>query len=120
MDEATFQRFKDKYADDIRAKEIEIVEVSSDKPLAKNRKSNLADVYKGDQDEIDNRTFVILKYGTKLNKQSYYGCSEYYCLHDEIMLRKDEFLGTEFRANADPKWRGKEKQPMRCPFCNVV
>ena len=118
MDEATFQRFKDKYADDIRAKEIEIVEVSSDKPLAKNRKSNLADVYKGDQDEIDNRTFVILKYGTKLNKQSYYGCSEYYCLHDEIMLRKDEFLGTEFRANADPKWRGKEKQPMRCPFCN--
>jgi hypothetical protein len=54
--------------------------------------------------------FNVLKFGTDPTNQSYYVCSEYYCLYDEIIVRKRDFEGTKDRDN-------NPKPPNSCPFC---
>lgn len=54
--------------------------------------------------------FNILKFGTDPTNQSYYICSEYYCLYDEIIVRKRDFEATKDRE-------GNPKPANSCPFC---
>jgi len=71
--------------------------------------------------EEQNRTFILLRYGTDITNLNYYFCPEYFCIRDNIVIRKDEILGKVFRADSPltrPELRDKPKEPGRCPFCD--
>ncbi len=55
-------------------------------------------------------TITVMKYGSDPNSINYYFCPEYYCLSDEIMIRKKDFEATIDRD-------GNPKPPNTCPFC---
>ncbi len=115
LDQAGYDRMMLEYRPDMERNEIDIITYAFEKAEVSLRKAPLP--YKSAQ-EREEHTFMVLKYGTDITNQKYYLCAEYFCLRDEIIVRKDEFLGTEFRANADPHLVGKKKEPNRCPFCN--
>ena len=55
-------------------------------------------------------TFTIMRYGSTGDKINYMFCPEFFCLSDEIMIRKKDF-----DANVDRT--GKPKPVRTCPFC---
>lgn len=115
LDQAGYDRMMLEYRPDMERNEIDIITYGFEKAEVSIRKTPLP--YKSVQ-EREEHTFMVLKYGTDITNQKYYLCAEYFCLRDEIIVRKDEFLGTKFRENADPHLVGKQKEPNRCPFCN--
>jgi len=115
LDQAGYDRMMLEYRPDMERNEVDIITYGFEKAEVSLRKTPLP--YKSAQ-EREEHTFMVLKYGTDITNQKYYLCAEYFCLRDEIIVRKDEFEGTRFRANADPHLVGKQKEPMRCPFCN--
>jgi hypothetical protein len=54
--------------------------------------------------------YTIMKFGTDPADPKYYFCPEFYCLADEIMIRK-----RDFEASVDREGRRKPKNS--CPFC---
>lgn len=117
LSEKQYQRMMTLYADNIRDEEVDFVEVSYKKPVP-SKESKIAGTYDS-QKEIDENTFMVLKYGTSLKNQKYYICSEYFCIEDEIPIRASEFEnpGT-FRPEADNELKTKQKLANHCPFCN--
>ena len=115
LDQAGYDRMILEYRPDMERDEIDIITYGFEKAEVSLRKAPLP--YKSEK-EKEEHTFMVLKYGTDVTNQKYYLCSEFFCLRDEIIVRKDEFEGTKFRANADPELVGKVKEPNRCPFCN--
>jgi len=115
LDQTGYDRMMLEYRPDMERNEIDIITYAFEKAEVSLRKAPLP--YKTAEEREEN-TFMVLKYGTDITNQKYYLCAEYFCLRDEIIIRKDEFLGTKFRANADPELVGKAKEPNRCPFCN--
>jgi len=77
-----------------------------------------------DKDIVDQRSdpdkiITVLRYGSNPLKENYYVCSEYFCIRDEIILLKKDFLGTHLRH---PKTLSDgtilERKPAKsCPFC---
>ena len=55
-------------------------------------------------------TFTIMRYGSSANNINYMFCPEFFCLSDELMIRKKDFEATEDRE-------GKPKPRNTCPFC---
>jgi hypothetical protein len=115
LEKAGYERMMLEYNDDIDRREIDIITYGYEKPPVLPTSEPLK--YKSNK-EIDEHTFTVLKYGTDLTKQNYYLCCEFFCIRDEMLIRKDEFEGTKFRDNADPEFIGRAKEPNRCPFCN--
>lgn len=115
LDKTGYDRMMATYKQDMERDEIDIITYEFEKGLVSLRKKPLP--YKT-KEQIEEHTFMVLKYGTDIFNQKYYLCAEYFCLRDEILIRKDEFLGTKFRETADPELIGKTKEPNRCPFCN--
>jgi hypothetical protein len=71
--------------------------------------------------EEQNRTFILLQYGTDVTNLNYYFCPEYFCIRDNIVVRKDELLGKAFRNDSSitrAELKGRVKEPGRCPFCD--
>lgn len=106
MDELAFQRMMTMYRSDIDARKMDIVIYGYDTPAPPSRPQ----LPFKDVREQANRTFFVLKYGTKITDQHYYLCCEFFCIKDELLVRKDEFEGTVDR-NGRPKARNS------CPFC---
>lgn len=115
LDKAGYERMMIEYKDDIEKREIDIITYGYEKPPVLLSTEPLK--YKSNQ-EIEDHTFTVLKYGTDLTKQNYYLCCEYFCVRDEMLIRKDEFIGTKFRDSADPEFVGRTKEANHCPFCN--
>jgi len=55
-------------------------------------------------------TVTLMRYGSDANNIRYYFCPQYYCLSDEIMIRKKDFESTRDRE-------GNPKAKDSCPFC---
>ena len=55
--------------------------------------------------------YTVMRYGTDPLNLNYYLCPEFYCLADEIMVRKRDFEATRDR-------RGRSKLADTCPFCH--
>lgn len=53
---------------------------------------------------------TVLRYGSSPDSIHYYFCPQYYCLNDEIMIRRKDFEASEDRD-------GNPKAPNTCPFC---
>ena len=78
----------------------------------------------GEQDIVDIRSdpdkvITVLRYGSNPRRESYYICSEYFCTRDEIVVLKEDFVGTELRKpikQADGSTR-TTKPRNTCPFC---
>ncbi len=71
--------------------------------------------------EEQNRTFILLQYGTDITSLNYYFCPEFFCIRDNIVIRKDELFGKQFRKDSTitrPDLKDKAKEPGRCPFCD--
>jgi hypothetical protein len=115
LDQAGYDRMMLEYRPDMENDQIDIITYGFEKGEVSLRKTPLP--YKTAK-EREEHTFMVLKYGTDITNQKYYLCAEYFCLKDEIIVRKDEFEGTVFRKNADPEFVGRRKEPNRCPFCN--
>ena len=65
------------------------------------------------------KVVTILRYGSNPLKESYYVCGEYFCIRDEIIVLKKDFIGTKLRrpikkANGSAQ---TTKPPNTCPFC---
>jgi len=116
LDKASYDRMMAEYKEDIDNEEVDIIVYGYDKGILLPAQPRLTK-YKTNEEREDH-TFSVLKYGTDLTNQHFYLCSEFYCIRDQILVRKDEFEGTKFRASADQDFVGKTKQPMHCPFCN--
>ena len=64
----------------------------------------------------------VLRYGSNPLKENYYICGQYYCIRDEIIVLKKDFLGTKLRRpiiKADGTEK-TSKPPNTCPFCEGV
>lgn len=60
----------------------------------------------------DKEIAYVLKYGSDPGHQNYFICSEYFCVRDDIWLRKKEF------ENGTVDREGKPKKKATCPFCH--
>ena len=78
----------------------------------------------GDPDIVDVRSdpdniVTVLRYGSNPRRESYYICSEYFCTRDEIVVLKNDFIGTNLRKplkQADGSMK-TTKPRNTCPFC---
>lgn len=55
-------------------------------------------------------TVIVMKFGSSGKSINYMFCPEFFCLSDEIMVRRQDFLSTFDRDN-------KRKPEQTCPFC---
>jgi hypothetical protein len=117
LDETGYKRMMLEYKDDIDRNEIRILTYGYEKALVSEEKAPLKRYET--EEETEDHIFSVLKYGSDIANQNYYLCSEFYCLRDQLLLRKDQFLeaGT-FRENADAEFKGKARAAGHCPFCN--
>ena len=53
---------------------------------------------------------TVMRYGSDPFHQNYYFCPQYFCIFDDIMVLKDDFLKLTDR-------KGKPKPSKSCPFC---
>ena len=73
-------------------------------------------VYPLDKDEDpveplrNEETFTIMRYGSDGDHINYLFCPEYFCISDELMIRKKDFEGSVDRE-------GTPKPANTCPFC---
>jgi len=58
----------------------------------------------------DAETFTIMRYGSDEDHINYLFCPEFFCIHDDIMIRK-----TDFESATDRE--GNPKPTRSCPFC---
>ena len=117
LDETGYKRMMLEYKDDIDRNEIRILTYGYEKAVVVEEKEPLKRY--ATIEETEDHIFSVLKYGSDIANQNYYLCSEFYCLRDQLLLRKDQFLeaGT-FRENADAEFKGKQRAAGHCPFCN--
>jgi hypothetical protein len=117
LDETGYKRMMLEYKDDIDRNEIRILTYGYEKAVVVEEKAPLKRYET--EEETEDHIFSVLKYGSDIANQNYYLCSEFYCLRDQLLLRKDQFLeaGT-FRENADAEFKGKPRAAGHCPFCN--
>ena len=59
----------------------------------------------------NDETFTIMRYGSNEDHINYLFCPEFFCIHDDIMIRKTDFESTTDRE-------GNPKPAKTCPFCN--
>ena len=59
----------------------------------------------------NDETFTIMRYGSDEDHINYLFCPEFFCIHDDIMIRKTDFESTKDRE-------GNPKPAKTCPFCN--
>jgi hypothetical protein len=78
----------------------------------------------GEKDIVDVRSdpdkiVTVLEYGSNPRRMNYYVCSEFFCTRDEIVVLKEDFVGTELRRpikQSDGSMR-TTKPRNTCPFC---
>lgn len=115
LDENAYQKMINEYRDDVKNKLMDIITYDYTEGFTYLSDSRIK--FKNDE-EAANRVFILLKYGTDIYNLNYYFCPEYFCIRDNIVVRKDELLGTSFRKNANKELVGKRKESGHCPFCN--
>jgi hypothetical protein len=109
MDELQYKRMRDIYDEDDDLIFIEY-------PLKEKKTPNT----KGKE------IIYVLKYGSDPSNQNYFICAEYFCIRDDMILRKHEFeFGMKDESGAFKKIGGKysdreggTKAPNECPFCH--
>jgi len=109
MDELQYKRMRDIYDEDDDLVFIEY-------PLKEKKTLNT----KGKE------IVYVLKYGSDPSNQNYYVCAEYFCIRDDMILRKHEFeFGMKDSTGSFKKVGSKyvdreegTKVPNECPFCH--
>ena len=65
--------------------------------------------------------YTIMRYGSSPTNQNYYLCSEFFCIRDEMLVRRVELQGTQLRPKHYVKLaNGSDrttKDPNTCPMC---
>ena len=66
--------------------------------------------------------YTVLRYGTSLEKQHYYLCSQFFCTRDEILVRETDLRSDKMRRplrlpNGQVKTTKRGGDNGQCPFC---
>lgn len=118
LDTPAYDRMIEEYRKDVIAGKMEILTYDYKKGFERLRTEKVK--FANAQEEL-NRTFILLKYGTDITNLNYYFCPEFFCIRDNIVIRKDELYGKTFRTESPitrPDLKTQAKEPGRCPFCN--
>jgi len=111
MDELQYKRMRDIYDED---EDLIFIEY----PLRDKKNPTIGK---------DKEVLYVLKYGSDPSNQNYFVCSEYFCIRDDIILRKHEFeFGIKaedgsFEKTKDGHYLDRERKPKNmneCPFCH--
>ena len=96
MDELQYKRMRDIYDED---EDLVFIEF----PLREKTNPAIAK---------DKEVAYVLKYGSDPSHQNYFICSEYFCVRDDIWIRKKEFEKETKDRDGNPKPKNS------CPFCH--
>ena len=102
-----YERMRDEYKAELDSGEIRFFEF----PLAKDAKD---EPYDANPEKME--YYTIMKYGSE-GVRNYYLCCKYYCVRDEMLVRKVEFEGTKMRPGHYKTDEEKVKPQNTCPMC---
>lgn len=109
LSQEKYERMLEEYAPDVERGEVTFFLF----PLDTDKKKDPYDPKPGSE------YYTIMRYGTSERIQNYYLCCQYFCVRDEILVRKKDLVGTRLRRpvkQADGSMR-ETKEPNTCPFC---
>ena len=112
LNEGEFKRMKELYKPDVAQGRLQWIEY----PLKEG--VDLAPVAK--KKGVETEKVSVLRYGTNLDqgKANIYTCSELWCIADELVILRYDFIGTRARDIRTGQHKDEgTKPPNSCPFC---
>lgn len=113
LNEGEFKRMKELYKPDVAEGRLQWIEY----PL---KEGTSVPAVLAKKKGIETEKVSVLRYGTNLDqgKANIYTCSELWCIADELVILRYDFLGTRARDIRTGQHKDEgSKPPNTCPFC---